>query len=82
MIRDNTQNIKLITFLILLSLYSIPTVRAIGISPVSLDIIVEDETEIVRSIRVTNPDANSIHITVSVTGSVAQFTTLNPEEFD
>jgi len=81
MIRDNT-NIKIIASLILLSFCVIRTVRAIGISPASLDIIVENETEMTRDVRVTNPSVNPIHVTVSVTGSVSQFVTLGPEEFD
>jgi hypothetical protein len=62
----------------------VPTVYALGVSPLSLDIPVEKgkETEVVQNVQVSNPSENPIHIVASVSGSVAQFITLDPKEFD
>jgi len=80
--RKNAKYIEIILFLILFSVYLIPTVNAIGLSPLSLDITTEKETETVRSIEVTNPSENPIHITGTVSSSLEEFITLEPEEFD
>jgi len=60
------------------------TVNAVGISPTELKINVEKgkETELLKYVQVLNSDINPVHITATVTGSVAQFITLEKIEFD
>ena len=62
----------------------VSSVQALGVGPTSLDITVEKgkETEIIKYIQVANPDVNPLHITGSVTGSISEFITLEPSEFD
>jgi len=62
----------------------VPSVYALGLSPLELDITVEKgkETEVVKNIQVSNPSEDPIHIVGSVSGTVAQFITLDPIEFD
>jgi len=75
---------RILVFLLVMNICLVSTVTAIGLSPLSMDITVEKgkETEIVRNIQVSNPEETPIHIVASVTGSIAEFVTLEPAEFD
>lgn len=75
---------RMLVSLILISICLVSTVKAIGLSPLTMKIEVEKgkETEITREIQVTNPEQNGIHIIGSVSGPIAEFITLEPEEFD
>jgi len=75
---------RILVSLILISICLVSTVKAIGLSPLSMNIEVEKgkETEITREIQVTNPEESSIHIIGSISGPIAEFITLEPEEFD
>ncbi|MDI6826295.1 MAG: hypothetical protein QMD36_03855 [Candidatus Aenigmarchaeota archaeon] len=75
---------KIIVCLTLIDICLVPTVKALDISPLSLDITVEKgkETEITSNVQVLNSDNKPIHVVGSVSGSVAQFITLDPQEFD
>jgi hypothetical protein len=59
-------------------------VNALGVSPLHLDITVErgKETQIVHNIQVLNSEETPLHVTASATGSIAQFATIEPKEFD
>ena len=82
--RELTLHSRMILCLVLLSICLVPTVYALGISPLSLDITVEKgkETEITSNVQVLNADSRPIHVISSVSGTVAQFITLDPQEFD
>jgi hypothetical protein len=75
---------KILVSIILVSLCLVSTVNALGLGPLSLNLNIEKgkETEFAQYISVTNPETNSIHITASVTGEIADFVTLDPQEFD
>ena len=61
-----------------------PTVMAIGVGPMELPIEVEKgaETSFYRRVKVWNSLERPIHVKASVSGSIAPFITLEPEEFD
>ncbi|MDI6826298.1 MAG: hypothetical protein QMD36_03870 [Candidatus Aenigmarchaeota archaeon] len=82
--RELIQHHKIVIYLVLIGICLVPTVYALGLSPLELNIQVEKgkETEVVQNIQVSNPSENPIHIVGSVSGSVAQFITLDPQEFD
>ena len=84
MMSDKIHHSKIIVCMILLSLYLLPTVSALGLSPLNLEVTVKkgEETTVSKNIEVTNPSENSIHVTGSASGTVAQFITLEPKEFD
>ena len=75
---------KLILCLILTSICLAQIVKALDISPLSLDITVEKgkETVMTKNVQVLNSDNKPIHVVGSVSGSVAQFITISPQEFD
>jgi hypothetical protein len=60
------------------------TVNALGVSPLHLDLTVErgKETQITHNIQVLNSEESPLHVTATITGSIAQFTTIEPKEFD
>lgn len=62
----------------------VSTVNALGLGPLKLDITIEKgkETELVEYIGVLNPETKPIHVTASVTGSIAEFVIVDPQEFD
>jgi len=70
--------------MVLVSICLVSTVSAIGLGPLKLDITVNKgkETELVEYIGVLNPEPNPIHVTASVTGPIAEFITVDPQEFD
>jgi hypothetical protein len=59
-------------------------VQALGVGPTRLDVKVEKgvETEITRYVQVSNPDTNPLQITGAVTGSISEFVTIEPAEFE
>jgi len=59
-------------------------VEALGVGPLKIPLTVEKgkETEIVEYIQVLNSEPNPIHVVVSVSGSVSEFITIEPSEFD
>jgi len=75
---------KIIISLLLVSIFLVSTVNAIGLSPLHLELSMErgKETEVVETIRVLNSEQKSLHVTAKATGSIAEFATVEPEEFD
>ena len=67
-----------------MGIFLVPSVYGLGVGPLSIDIVAErgKETEIIRDIAVTNPAKNPIHITGTVTGTISEFVTLSPNEFE
>jgi len=59
-------------------------VKAIGVGPQELILTVDrgKETVVARTIQVLNSDTKPIHVIATVTGSIAQFVTIEPKEFD
>jgi len=59
------------------------TVNAIGVSPLHLDLTTErgKETKIVHNIQVLNSEEIELYVTASVSGSIAEFATIEPREF-
>ena len=78
------QHRKIILLMVIIGIFLVPSVYSLGVGPLSIDITVERgrETEITKDIAVTNPDTRPIHISGVVTGSVSQFVTISPNEFD
>ncbi len=78
------QRLKSLLVMILVSICLVSTVNALGLGPLSLDINLEKgkETDLVEYIGVLNPETKPIHVTASVVGSIADFVTLDPQEFD
>lgn len=76
--------LKIFVSMILVSICLVSTVNALGLGPLKLDITIEKgkETELVEYIGVLNPETKPIHVTASVTGPIAEFVTLEPQEFD
>lgn len=76
--------LKILVSMILISVCLVSTVNALGVGPMSLDLTIEKgkETDLVQYITVSNPETNPIHITASVTGSIAEFVTVDPQEFN
>lgn len=70
--------------MVLVGFCLVSAVNALGLGPLKLDITVEKgkETELVEYIGVLNPETKPIHVTASVTGSIAEFITVEPQEFD
>jgi len=70
--------------MVLVSICLLPIVDALGLGPLKFEITVEKgkETELVEYISVLNPETTSIHVTASVTGPIAEFVTIEPQEFD
>ena len=70
--------------MVLVSICLVSTVNALGLGPLRLDITIEKgkETDLIEYIAVLNPEPNPIHVTASVTGSMAEFVTIDPQEFD
>lgn len=70
--------------MILASICLVSTVKALGLGPLSLDVTIEKgkETDLVEYIGVLNPETQPIHVTASVTGPIAEFVTVEPNEFD
>jgi len=70
--------------MILLGICLVPTVNAIGVGPLELPITVEKgaETGFYRQVKVWNSLEKPIHVKASISGSIAPFITLEPEEFD
>jgi len=62
----------------------VSSVNALGVGPTHIDITIEKGKEVLetRNIQLLNSDTQPIHITGTVTGSIAQFITLEPSEFD
>ena len=59
------------------------TANAIGVSPLHLDLTTErgKETKIVHNIQVLNSEEIELYVTASVSGSIAEFATIEPREF-
>jgi hypothetical protein len=70
--------------MVLISIFLVSTVNALGVGPSDLTINVEKgkETDLVQYISVSNPETNPIHITSSVNGPISEFVTVDPQEFD
>jgi hypothetical protein len=70
--------------MIIIGICLVPSVYSLGVGPLSIDVTVErgKETEITRDVAVTNPATNPIHISGTVAGSISQFVTISPKEFD
>ena len=77
-------NSKLMISLVLMGIFLVSTVNAVGISPLELKINVEKgkETELLKYIQLINSDTNPIHVTATVSESISQFITLEKTEFD
>jgi len=75
---------KLMLYLLVLTIYLLPTVKAIAVGPTKIDITVDKGVEdtIVRNIQLMNAEAQPIHISGSVVGPISEFITLEPSEFD
>jgi hypothetical protein len=75
---------KTTVFAIIMIISLVSTVNALGVSPLHLDLTVErgKETQIVHNIQVLNSEETPLHVTASATGSIAQFTMIEPKEFD
>ncbi len=82
LIKEQTR--KFLIPMILISICLVSTVYALGVGPLTLDLTVEKgkETEFFEYIGVSNPETNPIHVTASVTGSITEFITVDPQEFD
>lgn len=78
------QHLKILITMVLVSICLVSKVDALGLGPLKLDITIEKgkETELVEYIGVLNPETKPIHVTASVTGPIAEFVTLDPQEFD
>ena len=73
------------TIICLVIFIFLPTITlAIGLSPLHLDFEIErgKETELLQNIQVLNPEEKPLHVTATATGSIAQFVTIDPEDFD
>jgi hypothetical protein len=70
--------------MVLLGICLVPTIRAIGLGPTQLGVTVEKgaETTFTRNIMVWNSLEKTLHIKAAVSGSIAPFIKLDPEEFD
>lgn len=75
---------KIIIFMVLLGICLVPTVKAIGLGPTQLGVTVEKgaETSFTRNILVWNSLETPLHVKATVSGSIAPFIKLEPEEFD
>ena len=75
---------KILITILLMEICLVSSVQALGVGPTHLDVTVEKgkEIEITRYVQVSNPDTNPLSITGAVTGSVSEFITLEPSEFD
>jgi len=70
--------------MVLLGICLVSTVNAIGVGPMELPIDVEKgaETSFYKQIKVWNSLERPVHVKASISGSIAPFVTLEPEEFD
>ena len=70
--------------MVITGIFLVPTVYSLGVGPLSIDITVErgKESLITKDIAVTNPSTHPIHISGDVTGTVSEFVTISPKEFD
>ena len=75
---------KILLILLISEICLVSAVKALGLGPLSMEITVErgKETIISRNIQVSNSDPRPIHVIATVTGSIAQFVTVEPKEFD
>ena len=78
------QHLKILASMVLVGICLVSTVNALGLGPLSLDVTIEKgkETDLVEYIGVLNPETKPIHVTATVTGSIAEFVTVEPQEFD
>ena len=84
MVQIQHQLVKISLILLISEICLVSAVKALGLGPLSMEITVErgKETAMSRNIQVSNSDPRPIHVVVSVTGSIAQFVTIEPKEFD
>ena len=70
--------------IVVMSICLISRVKALGVAPDKLEIVVEKgkETRITRNLEVLNPENKPIHVVCGVSGSISKFVTLDPKEFD
>jgi len=70
--------------MVLLGICLVPTVNALGVGPLSLDISVEKgaETGFTRNLKVWNSLEKPTHVKATISGPISEFITLEPEEFD
>ena len=82
--KDKIQLHKIILCIVLMEICLVSSVKALGVGPTHIELTIEKGNEILetRNIQLLNSDTQSIHITGSVTGPIAQFITLDPNEFD
>jgi len=75
---------KIIVCMLLMEIFLVSSVKAIGVGPTRIEMKIEKGEEVLetRNIQLLNSDTNPIHITGSVTGPIAQFITLEPNEFN
>jgi hypothetical protein len=78
------KHLRVLLSMIVISICLVSTVNAIGLGPLELPITVEKgkETQLVEYISVSNAETTPIHVTASVTGSIVDFITVDPQEFD
>ncbi len=78
------QHLKVIIGVLSIYICLVPTVNALGVGPLSLDVSVEKgkETVFTQNIQVLNSETRPIHVTVSVSGPISEFVTIEPKEFD
>ena len=82
--KEISQQHKFMIVIVLMNICLVQTVNALGTSPSSLDLTVDKgkETEFSKYILVANSDTKPLHVISSVSGSISEFITVEPSEFD